>query len=504
MADGTLLPGPGFTLTATLASPAPEMGFLTRTRLAAPTLPLEAFGPWWGPWIARAAAGANAPPDYTALPLLAAVSALIGNARWARGWQGWMEPPALWCASVGEPSSGKSPGAAPVMRDVLPIVEQHMGRDFATELDAWRERADVAEAIEKQWKKDMAAAARDGTDIPSRPREADCPPEPVRPRAKVQDTTVEALAMLLSGLPKGLLHVRDELAGWLQNLSRYSSGTDRPFWLEAYVGGPYTVDRLKNPIPIFIRRLAMATFGTVQPERLEDCLAGQDDGLAGRFLWTWPEPIGFRRPVQSHDGEGAARRLIRLADLEMVADDAGELRPAFKSLDPDAMDVLERFGQAMQAREPMATGLYKSTLGKARGQALRLALVLEYLWWCADADAPEPVDVSCRAMATAAGLMEGYFLPMAARVFGDAAVPAEERNARTLAQWIMRERPPLVNVSAIRDGARLPGLRETDAVKQAVHFLADAGWLHRADELGRPGRPRGDWTVDPRVWEGGA
>ena len=70
-----------------------------------------------------------------------------------------------------------------------------------------------------------------------------------------------------------------------------------------------------------------------------------------------------------------------------------------------------------------------------------------------------------------------------------------------LAQWIVRERPLVVNVSAIRDRARLPGLRETEPVKQAVRYLEEAGWLHPANELGRPGRPRGDWTVDPRVWE---
>ena len=75
--------------------PPPEVGFLPRTRLSVPALPLRAFGPWWSDWIARAAAGANAPPDYTALPLLAAASALIGNSRWARGWHGWMEPPVL-------------------------------------------------------------------------------------------------------------------------------------------------------------------------------------------------------------------------------------------------------------------------------------------------------------------------------------------------------------------------------------------------------------------------
>ena len=479
----------------------PQMGFLSRTRLAAPTLPLDVLGPWWGPWVARTAIGANAPADYAAVPLLAAASALIGNARWARAWHGWFEPPALWCASVGSPSSGKSPGAAPVMREVLGMVEQDMARSFPADLKAWKEAKAVADAIGKQWEKDVAKAVKGGDDMPAKPREADIGPPPVRPRARVTDATVEALAGLLQGLPKGVLHVRDELAGWLLNLSRYSGGTDRPFWLEAYVGGPYTVDRQKHPEPLFIPRLAVPVFGTIQPDRLEDALTGTDDGLAGRFLWTWPEAHPFRRPSVSSDAPAAATALGRLAGLAMRQDEAGEDVPAYLSLDADGADLLERFGQDMQAQETGANGLLLTSMGKARGQALRLALVLELLWWCARQDEPEPTHISTEAMQAAAQLMRSYFLPMAARVLGDASVPAEERNARTLAEWIMRTRPAVLNVSAIRDGARLPGLRESDPVKQACRFLADAGWLLPPVDTGQPGRPRGDWTVNPRLWE---
>jgi hypothetical protein len=265
------------------------------------------------------------------------------------------------------------------------------------------------------------------------------------------------------------------------------------------VGGPYTVDRQKNPVPLFIPRLAVATFGTIQPDRLEDALTGVDDGLAGRFLWAWPDPHPFRRPAQSCDAPTAALRLQRLAGLAMRQDDAGDPCPSFVSLDPDAADLLEWFGQDMQVGEEGAHGLLRSSMGKARGQVLRLALVLQLLWWCADDDGPEPSTVGADAMQAAAGLMRSYFLPMAARVLGDASVPTEERNARTLAEWIMRERPAVVNVSSIRDGARLPGLRETEPVKQACQFLADAGWLSQGDAR-TGGRPRGDWTVTPLLW----
>ncbi|MBX6747143.1 MAG: DUF3987 domain-containing protein, partial [Acetobacteraceae bacterium] len=481
--------------------PAPAMEVLHRSAARAPDLPLDVFGYFWAGWISRTAEGANAPPDYVAMPLLAVASALLGNARWASAWRGWAEPPALWCGSVGNPSSGKSSGASTVTRDVLRLVEAHMGRDYPTEVQRWQELEAVARAALKQWEKDVARAIKAGDPVPAKPEAATIPPKPVRPRASVTDATVESIGPLLAGLPKGVLNLRDEMAGWLLNLSRYSNGgTDRPFWLEAYNGGPYQIDRQKYPVPIFIPHLTLPAFGTIQPERLADILDGADDGLASRFLWAWPEATRrFDRPRDAGDPYQAATALQRLADLTMAKNDAGDPVPSYVRLADDAQPVLVEFAREMQDREATAHGLLKSSIGKARGQALRLALVLEYLWW-AEGGGAEPERITRRAMEAAAGLMDAYFLPMALRVLGDAAIPEDERNARTLAAWIMETKPEVVNVSAIRDGARLPGLRDSDAVKAACRFLMEARWLAEAPRTGQGGRPRGDFRVNPRLF----
>jgi hypothetical protein len=483
----------------------PNMAVLRRSATEPPPLPLDCFGPWWARWLSAAAQGANAPPDFAALPLLAVASAPIGNARWALVWKGWAEPPALWCASVGNPSSGKSPGAAPVARDALARVEATMARDHPAALAAWEAQAAYAAEAAKEWQKGMAAAAKAEEGPRPKPEAATCPPRPVRPRAKVSDATIEKLADLLAGLPKGVVHVRDELSGWLLNLSRYSGGTDRPFWLEAYNGGPYQVDRQKHPEPVFIPHLTVPIFGTIQPDRLGECLEGADDGLAGRFLWAWPEPLRFARPAAAADADAAAERLLRLERLRMPNDDAGRPRPSYVPFSGEAAAVAADFAGDVQAREDAAHGLMRTALGKARGQMVRLALVLEWLWWSTEApDAPEPREVGGDAARAAAGLMDAYFLPMAARVLGDASIPDEERHARTLAEWIVATRPERVNVSAIRDGARLPGLRESEPVKAACRYLAEAGWLREPPrDAARPGRPRGDWLVNPALAGGG-
>jgi len=61
----------------------PDLSVLRLNRRPPPRLPLAVFGPW-GNWITGAAEAAACPPDYVMAPLLAAASALIGNARWAQ------------------------------------------------------------------------------------------------------------------------------------------------------------------------------------------------------------------------------------------------------------------------------------------------------------------------------------------------------------------------------------------------------------------------------------
>src|SRR5690242_19177119 len=87
----------------------PDLSVLNLCRRSPPRLDLGVFGPSWAQWVRDAASAATCPPEYAVAPLLAAASALIGNARWAHATPRWSEPAHLWCASVGDSGSGKSP-----------------------------------------------------------------------------------------------------------------------------------------------------------------------------------------------------------------------------------------------------------------------------------------------------------------------------------------------------------------------------------------------------------
>jgi hypothetical protein len=171
-------------------------------------------------------------------PLLASASALIGHARWAQATPGWAEPPHLWVGAVGDSGDGKSPGADCLMRDVLPEIERRMLADFPDRLREWRADQGLHAAAEGRWKSEVRDAEKRGNAPPLPPLAAGGPERQAR-RLRQHDVTIERVASLLAtAAPKGLLIVRDELAGWIDGMAAYNPA-GRSFWVEADGGRPY-------------------------------------------------------------------------------------------------------------------------------------------------------------------------------------------------------------------------------------------------------------------------
>jgi hypothetical protein len=70
--------------------------------------------------------------------------------------------------------------------------------------------------------------------------------------------------------------MRDELSGWIAGMNTYNDN-GRAFWVEAYGGRPYRVERQRHE-PIDIPRLAVAVYGSVQPDKLAELMRQPDDG----------------------------------------------------------------------------------------------------------------------------------------------------------------------------------------------------------------------------------
>src|SRR5207302_703075 len=173
-------------------------------------------------------------------------------------------------------------------------IERRMLADFPDRLWAWRADAVLRKAAKQRWRQELrqsdlhsAGAVPCSVLVPS-------PIEPQLPRLQQHDVTIEKVAELLArAAPKGLLIVRDELAGWIASMNGFNSSA-RAFWIEAYGGRPFRVERKTDPDPIVVPRLAVALYGGTQPDKLARLLREGDDGLLARLLWMWPEQIPFR------------------------------------------------------------------------------------------------------------------------------------------------------------------------------------------------------------------
>ncbi|MCG5235298.1 DUF3987 domain-containing protein [Xanthobacter oligotrophicus] len=490
----------------------PDLSMLREGRRAPPTFDVTWLGPHLARWAEAQARAACAPIDYVAVSMIALVGGLLGNRRRPIAGTGWEEPPTLFAALVGQPSSGKSPASSAVM-SLVNKEEADLDADYRQRLFEYEAEKLAADAImaahktaaREAMRADPALAAAIPVKLPEGFR------EPTKPRLKrivVRDSTTERLATLSAENPAGLILHRDELAGLLASFGRYSGGggSDRQFFLECYGGRAFTVDRVKSDDPIRVPNLSIGIIGALQPDKAAELLKGADDGFVSRFLWSWPDPVpGFRIAREALDRSPAERVVSRICRLHMNSNPVPlPDSPILLKLEERALAELERFALDMKAREAGASPLMKSALGKARGHALRLSAILTILWWSADprASFEEPADIGEAAVATACEMMTDYFLPMAERVFGDASIPVAETNAATLARHIQAKRLPAFNARELRRTVG-GGLRTAEAMDAACAELVEAGLVRPVvdPKAGRGRKCRG-FEVNPAMFGG--
>jgi hypothetical protein len=483
--------------------PAPDMTLLHREPIPPPPWPRDLFPGGWGRFLDDAAEARGCRPDFVGLAALAAVASRIGNARWGSPWPGWREPTALWVAAVGLPSSGKSPGLDEAA-EALADIEEGINADWEERCRAYRTRKEEAKAIRDRWLGQVKDAVTNNVPPPDEPLGAREPDAPARRRAISTDPTIEKAGRLAAENPRGLLLLRDELAGWLGGMDRYGGGgggADRAFWLQAYGGRRWQPDRVKDgDRGIEVRHLTWTILGGIQPDRVSSLLlAGDDDGLAARFIFAWPAARKPTRPTKPPPAGYLPHALRRLEALPWT--------PPQRHILPfsdDAAAALHAFRLEAAAMEADASGLFLSWLGKLPGFALRLAVVFAHLEWLARPDdAPPPDMVDADSVARACGFLVEYAIPMARRVFGAAALPEAERDARRFARWFMgREpRPAVVNAKALRRDGDGPGIQTAERMDAALAEAEAAGWCRPAPVRAgdTPGRRRKDWAMNPAL-----
>jgi hypothetical protein len=374
----------------------------------------------------------------------------------------WWASPRLWVLLVGDPSIKKTP-IINAATNYLDKLQASAWTKYKNDLDEYRKAGGDADEFEM--------------------------PEP--PRYVAYDITTDKLGIILGKQDRGILIKRDELAGWIGSMERYSTGrgpyADRAFWLKSYDGGPFAVDRVSRE-DVRINNLSCSIIGGIQPNRLAEVQGLTTDGLLQRFIPVMVS--GSKLPLDRPTSTEEARYnrllhcLIGLAPRKLFLTD-----DAFRPLQ-DAREYLYNLEQTS------AVGLhegFQGFVGKLPGVLGSIALLLTL---ARDSD-NAATSVQREAVEDATILVRDFILQHAFEFYRSTERAAGAERIQRLASWILTSgKDRIVPSDLTTNVADMRGLGLGD-VNQRVSPLVAGGWL-TANE---PGPWAKSWTVTPAVHE---
>jgi len=471
-----------------------DLHWLYGERSAVPPLPTrQIFPEATANWIEITSESVGAPADYVAIGLLGVLAGMSGAGVMIQATSEWREPLVLWMAAIGAPSTGKTP-ALSAARRIIEVIETDAQAGDDERRREHQAREASAKLAREAWLDEVETAHKNGSPAPLPPADAKAPSPFVPTQMLIGDATLESIADVVEGNPRGVVSWHDELAGWLQSFSRYSSGSNRPAWLESWSAGPVRINRKSRAEPLQLRKLPLSVVGTIQPDRLREALTGADDGLPARFLYTWPDapafkPLVARRAPQS---EAMLGRLRRVAAMVGTAD-----QPLTLGFLPDAFSLFDAFASDHHADAADHIGLASGWYGKGPGTVLRLAGALHLL---RESEGTGAVGtwIDADTVRLAAGLWGDYLLPHAMAAFSVAGLSEKERRLRRAVMWMQRHHSTSVTGRQLHQEAFARSL-STDEVAEVAKHMETAGVIRSTKRPASIGRPSSAWTVNPAL-----
>ena len=258
--------------------------------------------------------------------MLSAVSGVMGTSFRVKIKDGYFIYPAIWTVVIAPSGGGKSPALQKVMAPII-CRQVEFDKDYNSRLRAWRAEFRVWENLKKNGK-----------------ATTDAPVQPVPKQIRVDDATMESLAMVLEQNREGVVQYVDEMQGFFARLDAYrpdSVGKDQAAYLSIFSNNPLRINR-KTGIPIISAdKPSVAICGGIQPDVLKDILLKNpgyfQSGFAARFLWSQPpdKPVLLNENTMPfHVTERYGNLLNRIIDLRQTVCEADPL-PEFLSPSPE-------------------------------------------------------------------------------------------------------------------------------------------------------------------------
>ena len=305
-------------------------------------------------------------------------------------------------------------------------------------------------------------------------------PKPPTPRLRLGDSTTEAAQERCRESPRGVLMIQDELSGLFGRIDKYGGkggGADRSFWLEAYTGGSYTVDRIGRG-SFEIENLSVSILGGIQPDKIRSVIAGSDDdGMIQRFIPIVLRPTQRDKDVETPPvSEEFGDFLEDLFALEAPSNFFGKKPLTFSE---GAREIREKLADEhfhfVRVMEGVNTK-YSSHVGKQDGLFPRLCVI----WHCAEnASNPDglPTEVSEETAARVARFMREFIRPHARVFYGSvASVDEHDDIVRSVGGWILSHSVSRFTMRDLTRNVRTFRTADEQVQERVVHILESYGW----------------------------
>ncbi len=377
----------------------------------------------------------------------------------------WNESTRIWVALGGPVSAMKSP----IMRAVTYPITQIDKKLSATYRQA---KADY-DALKGDEKKDAE--------------------KPKHTRVRIEDTTPEALQPILQDSPEGVLLVRDELSGWFGSMDKYSghrgAAADRGFWLSAFNGGYYSVDRVSRGSTA-IDNLSVSVLGGIQEDALRRVVEDNvDDGLVQRLfvIMLRPAVLGKDEPGMEDD-EQYNRLVEKLYATRTQSDPPLQFTPEAaairRQLEQKHLDLQNAYGRI---NKKLAAHIMKYN-----GLFVRLCL----LWHVIETiDDTWPSNVTADTAQRVADFLHEFLLQHAIAFYvGVLGLSDQHDRLQNIASYILAHKLERITARDVQRGDRsMRGLEKAE-VENIFHHLYAMGWV--TPEYGRQSVK---WNVNKEV-----
>ena len=384
-----------------------------------------------------------APLDFVGVPVLAALSAAIGNSRHLRIKPGWIERPLIWTAIVGRPGDAKSPALREAIRPILDRQKRYKN-EYQQAKKEYDEDLALYEQELDHWKGQMRKQATGKYVTPGQAPVK--PEEPFSQQVATTNATLEALNRILFRNSRGCLFYKDELAGWVGGMNAYRGGKggDLEAWLEFYTCSPVILNRTNDKAPLQIDSPFVPVTGGIQPDVLPDLLEerGKDGGFLDRILFSWPDslPLGYSHDGISDETASDYRDVIdALYELEPASEENGSMASVELRFTADGYRTWHRWidSHCAEVNQPEFPDHLRGPWSKLRAYAARLALIIQVTRYvCRETEVEH---VEHRSMVAAAALVT-YFKSHLRRVYSRLRATDEDRKVLQLVEWLRKRK----------------------------------------------------------------